>query len=83
MIVCICHRVSDRDIHRVVHEGCRSFDDLQDELRVATACGACQGCAQQLFEAQVVACSNACASHGSMACAARLQSTQTTAQEAA
>ena len=50
MIVCICHRVSDRDIHRAVREGCDSFDALQEELRVATACGACTGCAHSTFE---------------------------------
>ncbi|MEQ1682940.1 MAG: (2Fe-2S)-binding protein [Burkholderiaceae bacterium] len=53
MIVCICHRVSDRDIAREVKAGCRDFGDLQDELRVATACGACTDCARQTFDGQV------------------------------
>ena len=39
MIVCICHRVSDRDIARAAREGCASFDELQMELAVATSCG--------------------------------------------
>jgi len=51
MIVCVCHRVSDRDIAREVGEGCGSFDALQDELRVATACGACTDCARATFDA--------------------------------
>jgi bacterioferritin-associated ferredoxin len=51
MIVCICHRVSDRDIARAVNEGCASFDALQDELRVATACGACIDCAHDCLRA--------------------------------
>ena len=50
MIVCVCHRVSDRDIAREVRQGCASFEALQDELRVATACGGCTDCAQQVFE---------------------------------
>ena len=50
MIVCVCHRVSDRDIAREVRQGCASFEALQDELRVATACGSCIDCAQQTFE---------------------------------
>ena len=50
MIVCVCHRVSDRDIAREVRQGCASFEALQDELRVATACGGCTDCAQQTFE---------------------------------
>jgi len=50
MIVCICHRVSDRDIAHAAREGCESFDELQDHLRVATACGACHDCARETFE---------------------------------
>jgi bacterioferritin-associated ferredoxin len=51
MIVCICHRVSDRDIARAVQHGCASFEQLQDELRVASGCGACTDCARDTFEA--------------------------------
>ena len=51
MIVCLCHRVSDRDIARACQGGCASFDDLQDQLAVATACGACHDCAHQTFHA--------------------------------
>ena len=50
MIVCLCHRVSDRDIAHAVRDGCASFDDLQQDLRVATACGACDDCSRQTFE---------------------------------
>ena len=53
MIVCICHRVSDRDIAREVKAGCREFGELQDELRVATACGACTDCARQTYDGQL------------------------------
>ncbi len=49
MIVCVCHRVSDRDIRAAAASGCPDFDALQDELRVATACGACRECAQACF----------------------------------
>jgi len=45
MIVCVCRRVSDRDIHRAARDGVGSFDDLQIELGVGTACGACVDCA--------------------------------------
>ena len=50
MIVCVCHRVSDRDIEREVRLGCDSFEELQDELRVATACGRCADCARDTFD---------------------------------
>ena len=50
MIVCVCHRVSDRDIEREVRHGCGSFEELQDELRVGTACGRCTECAHDAFD---------------------------------
>ena len=57
MIVCLCHRVSDRDIHAAVKSGTRCFDMLQDETRVASSCGSCHDCARELFDA-------ACDGHG-------------------
>jgi bacterioferritin-associated ferredoxin len=51
MIVCICHRISDRDIAAAAAGTCSSFEDLQAHTRVATACGACRDCAQQTFDA--------------------------------
>jgi len=50
MIVCVCRRVSHHDIEREVRKGCASFDQLQDELGVADACGACADCARAIFE---------------------------------
>ncbi len=50
MIVCVCHRVSDRDIAVAASSGCASFEELQDELRVGTACGACRECACAIFD---------------------------------
>jgi len=44
MIVCVCRRVSDRDIARAAHQGL-SFDEIQLELGVATQCGRCEDCA--------------------------------------
>jgi len=49
MIVCVCHRVSDRDIEREVRLGCDSFEELQDELRCGTGCGRCLEFAQDTF----------------------------------
>jgi bacterioferritin-associated ferredoxin len=51
MIVCICHRVSDRDIAHAARAGCASFDQLQDDLRVGLGCGACDECARETFDA--------------------------------
>jgi len=49
MIVCLCHRVSDRDIAREVGSGCPSFDALQESTRVGTGCGACLECAHDTW----------------------------------
>jgi bacterioferritin-associated ferredoxin len=59
MIVCICHRVSDRDIARAARDGCASFDDLQLETGIATCCGKCHDCARQTFELHASAASAA------------------------
>jgi bacterioferritin-associated ferredoxin len=65
MIVCVCRRVSDRDIEREVRDGCTSFDALQAELLVGTACGACTDCARKTFESQCLARhGQACAAPG-------------------
>ena len=59
MIVCVCNRISDRDIARHAHAG-MSFDDIQLELGVATVCGSCERCARDLV-AQCSASHPACA----------------------
>lgn len=56
MIVCLCHRVSDRDIEQAVRDGTHCFDLLQDDTRVASSCGCCHDCAREVFD-------NACARH--------------------
>ncbi|MBP8307070.1 MAG: (2Fe-2S)-binding protein [Burkholderiaceae bacterium] len=50
MIVCLCHRISERDIEHVARLGCESFEELQEQTCVATGCGTCQECAQDTFE---------------------------------
>lgn len=50
MIVCVCQRVSDRDIQRHAHSGCASFDELQLDSGVGTCCGSCTDCARSVFE---------------------------------
>ena len=50
MIVCLCHRVSDRDIRRAVDAGVCDFETLQEDTLVATACGCCHDCAREVFD---------------------------------
>lgn len=52
MIVCVCRRVSDREIARHARAG-MDFDTIQFELGVATQCGRCEACARDV----VVQCS--------------------------
>jgi bacterioferritin-associated ferredoxin len=47
MIVCVCRRVSDREIARHAHAG-MDFETIQFELGVATQCGQCEGCAREV-----------------------------------
>ena len=59
MIVCVCRRVSDREIARHARAG-MSFDDIQFELGVATQCGQCECSAREVVaqcsSSQPIAC---------------------------
>jgi len=50
MIVCVCHRVSDKVIQEHALEG-KSFEDIQIDLGVATQCGRCEDCARDVVDA--------------------------------
>jgi len=47
MIICVCRRVSDREIAKHARAG-MGFDDIQFELGVATQCGQCESCARDV-----------------------------------
>lgn len=65
MIVCLCNRVSDRDIrHAVQVEGVRDFEQLKDWTQAASCCGCCHDCAREVFEE---ACAAAPANESSVA----------------
>ena len=49
MIVCVCHRVSDKTIAEHASEG-KGFEDIQIDLGVATQCGRCEDCARDIVE---------------------------------
>lgn len=57
MIVCVCRRISDREIARHARAG-MGFDDIQLELGVATQCGRCEVSARDV----VAQCSGHCPS---------------------
>lgn len=47
MIVCVCRRISDREIARHARAGL-DFEGIQFELGVATQCGQCESCARDV-----------------------------------
>ena len=47
MIVCICHRISDRELARHAGAG-MNFDSIQLETGVATRCGQCESRARDV-----------------------------------
>ncbi len=47
MIVCVCRRISDREIARHARAGL-GFEEIQFELGVASQCGQCEGCARDV-----------------------------------
>ena len=49
MIVCVCHRISHREIEHHA-AACDSFDELQMSTGVATGCGRCGDCARAVFD---------------------------------
>ena len=54
MIVCLCRRVSDRDIRSHVESGVSNFELMQDQTGVASACGCCHDSAREVFAAAVL-----------------------------
>jgi bacterioferritin-associated ferredoxin len=55
MIVCLCHRISDRDIERAVQSGARDFETFQEDTCLARNCACCEDCAREIFEDAVTA----------------------------
>ena len=63
MIICVCRRISDREIARHARAG-MGFDDIQFELGVATQCGKSEGCARDVLAQCNGACPSANISQG-------------------
>lgn len=49
MYVCICNAITDRDIREAAKNGVNSMEALGDCLKVATCCGNCRDCAQEVL----------------------------------
>ncbi|MFT3907216.1 MAG: bacterioferritin-associated ferredoxin [Steroidobacteraceae bacterium] len=50
MYVCVCHGITDRQIHQAVDAGATSLRLVRKELPVGSNCGRCVGCAAQVIK---------------------------------
>ena len=55
MIVCVCNNISDREIRQAMDLGITSMDELRDALGVATCCGQCFSCAEEILTEHLAA----------------------------
>ena len=49
MYVCLCNAVTDKDIIQAVANGACCMRHLREDLKVATQCGRCAPCAQEIL----------------------------------
>jgi bacterioferritin-associated ferredoxin len=55
MIVCVCNNISDREIRQAVELGLTSMEELRRDLGVATCCGQCFSCAEEILNEHLAA----------------------------
>jgi bacterioferritin-associated ferredoxin len=55
MIVCVCNNISDREIRQAMEFGITSMDELRSALGVATCCGQCFSCAEDIINEHLAA----------------------------
>jgi bacterioferritin-associated ferredoxin len=48
MVVCVCRKVSDRQIVNLIQAGADSWEAVQLETGAGTCCGRCQDCAKAI-----------------------------------
>ncbi len=60
MYVCLCHSVTDRDIHQAVVNGADTLRELSNQLKVATCCGRCASCARDVLQEAQAMCAKPC-----------------------
>ncbi len=53
MYVCICNKVTERDIQREIRDGAYSMSCLVDRLAVSTSCGKCDDAARECLEGRI------------------------------
>ncbi|WP_375500146.1 bacterioferritin-associated ferredoxin [uncultured Jatrophihabitans sp.] len=56
MYVCICHAVTDTQIHRAVDTGADSLEQIGRTTRAGTSCGTCHDHIDEIVEARCGSC---------------------------
>jgi bacterioferritin-associated ferredoxin len=59
MIVCICKRVSDRQVRAAVDDGACTVDAVGEACRAGTGCGACHEQIRDIIDGRL--CAGSCA----------------------
>jgi bacterioferritin-associated ferredoxin len=52
MIICHCHRVTDREIRSAVREGARNLRMIGSACGAGAGCGGCQEAVQDILDAE-------------------------------
>jgi len=60
MFVCICNKVSDKQIHTAVDNGVRQIESIYSQLNVGSCCGKCKSCAVQVLNEAIQRNTYAC-----------------------
>jgi bacterioferritin-associated ferredoxin len=55
MIVCVCNNISDREIRQAMEFGITTMEELRGALGVATCCGQCFSCAEDILNEHLAA----------------------------
>ncbi|MGH8246827.1 MAG: (2Fe-2S)-binding protein [Gammaproteobacteria bacterium] len=55
MYVCLCHGITESQIRDAVHGGAGTLPELKIGLGVASSCGRCADCAQQVIQ-EILTC---------------------------
>jgi len=58
MYVCLCNGITENQIRDAVHSGVNSLPQLKTGLGVASSCGRCADCAQQVIQ-EILSCTQA------------------------
>jgi len=52
MIVCHCHRVTDREIRSIVQSGARTCADVADCCGASSGCGGCEALVTEIVQSE-------------------------------